>query len=125
MTVKLHEAAQLQEGTLSFLQRERHRLLIGGEWVGAQSGETFEVYDPATGEVISQAAAAGQADVDAAVQAAADAVKPGSPWRTMTPQKRGELLWKVADLIEQHGRELAELDTLDNGKPYRNSFYGD
>ncbi|MGH2542479.1 MAG: aldehyde dehydrogenase family protein, partial [Ardenticatenaceae bacterium] len=125
MTIKIHEAAELHEETLSFLQRERHKLLIGGEWVEAQSGETFEVYDPATGEVVGYAAAAGEPDVDAAVAAAREAFAPGSPWRSMTPQQRGELLWKVADLVEMHARELAELDTIDNGKPYRNSYYGD
>ncbi len=125
MAIKLHEAATLHENTLAFLHREQHRLLIGGEWVAAESGETFEVRDPATGELIGQAAAAGQRDVDAAVEAAGRAFAPDSPWRTLTPQKRGELLWKVADLIEANARELAELDTLDNGKPYRNSLHGD
>src|SRR5688572_547036 len=99
MTIKIHEAAELHEDTLRFLQRERHKLLIGGEWAEAESGETFEVYDPATGEVVGQAAAAGRADVDAAVQAARQAFAPGSAWRAMTPQKRGEVLWKIADLV--------------------------
>ncbi|MDQ4077307.1 MAG: aldehyde dehydrogenase family protein, partial [Chloroflexota bacterium] len=125
MAIKLHEEAELHEDTLAFLEREQHKLLIGGEWVEAQGGASFNVYDPATGEVIGQAAAAGKADVDAAVRAAQEAFEPGSEWRTMTPQRRGELLWKVADLIEAHARELAELDTIDNGKPYRNSYYGD
>lgn len=123
--IAVHEAATLAEGTLAFLKRERHKLLIGGVWLEAQGGETFEVFDPATGRVIAHAAAAGEADVAAAVAAAQAAFAPGSEWRSMTAQKRGELLWKLADLMEAHARELAELETLDNGKPYRNSFYGD
>ncbi|MBA3534172.1 MAG: aldehyde dehydrogenase family protein [Ardenticatenales bacterium] len=125
MTIKIHEAASLHENTLSFIHRERHKLLIGGVWVEARSGETFEVFDPATGDLLGHAAAAGEEDVAMAVAAARAAFAPDSEWRRMTPQKRGELLWKVADLIEANARELAELDTLDNGKPYRNSLYGD
>ncbi|HEX8682846.1 MAG TPA: aldehyde dehydrogenase family protein [Ardenticatenaceae bacterium] len=124
-TIQVHEAANLHENTLAFLHQERHKLLIGGVWLDAQSGETFEVYDPATGDLLGHAAAAGEEDVAAAVAAARAAFQPGSEWRKMTPQRRGELLWKVADLIEANARELAELDTLDNGKPYRNSLYGD
>src|SRR5688572_25457260 len=125
MTIKLHEAASLHENTIAFLHREHHKLLIGGVWVEATSGESFEVVDPATGDLLGHAAAAGEEDVAMAVAAARAAFAPDSEWRRMTPQKRGELLWRLADLIEANARELAELDTLDNGKPYRNSLYGD
>ncbi|MCB9127670.1 MAG: aldehyde dehydrogenase family protein [Ardenticatenales bacterium] len=124
-TIQLHEAAQLLDETRAFIERGKHGLLINNEWVEPKSNEFFALYDPANGMPMGVAAAAGAEDVADAVAAASQAFAPDSEWRRMTPQKRGELLWKVADLIEAHGRELAELDTIDNGKPYRNSFYGD
>jgi phenylacetaldehyde dehydrogenase len=107
--VELHRSVQ------EFLSQPR-KLLIGGQWVGAQSGKTFETYNPATGEVLAQVAEGGRAEIDQAVSAARKAFEKG-PWPDMPPAERGRLLWKVADLIEQHLEELAELETLDNGKP--------
>jgi acyl-CoA reductase-like NAD-dependent aldehyde dehydrogenase len=115
---------QLQSGTLRFLESEPKGLLINGEWVNAASGETFETVNPADGQVLARVAAAGEADVDRAV-AAARAAFEGGPWATWSGAERGNLLWKVADLIEQHADELAELETLDNGKPIRISRAGD
>ena len=106
---------QLQRSVQEFLSRHR-KLLIGGLWVDAQSGKTFETYNPATGEVLAQVAEGDRADIDQAVIAARKAFETG-PWPDMPPAERGRLLWKLSDLIEQHHEELAELETLDNGKP--------
>lgn len=91
--------------------------LIGGKWVNAQSGQTFETYNPATGEVIAQVAASQKADVDQAVAAARKAFK--GPWSKFSARERGALLYKLADLIEQNAQELAALEVLNNGKPIR------
>src|SRR5271170_2752411 len=107
--------AQLHKSVHEFLNRPR-KLLIGGEWFEAQSGKTFETYNPATGEVLAQVAEGDRADIDQAVAAARKAFETG-PWPDMSPAERGRLLWKLSDLIEQHLQELAELETLDNGKP--------
>jgi len=98
-----------------FLSR-RHRLLIGGKWVDAVSGQTFTTYDPATEAPLGEVAAGDKADVDRAVAAARRAFESG-PWRRMTPSERGRAIWKLADLVEQHTEEFAQLETLDNGKP--------
>jgi phenylacetaldehyde dehydrogenase len=106
---------QLHRSVQEFLGRPR-KLLIGGEWVEARSGKTFETYNPANGEVLAQVAEGDRADIDRAVAAARKAFETG-PWPDMSPAERGRLLWKLSDLIEQHHQELAELETLDNGKP--------
>ena len=91
-------------------------MLIDGDWTAAVSGKTFPVYNPATGTVLAQVAEADKADVDKAVRAARKAFDQG-PWRKMTGSQRGRLLWKLADLVEQHLEEFAELESIDNGKP--------
>jgi len=91
-------------------------MLIGGKWVGAVSGKAFDTYNPATGEVLAQVAEGDKADVDLAVKAARKAFESG-PWPAMSPSERGRLLWMLAELIDQHREELAQLETLDNGKP--------
>ena len=93
------------------------KLLIGGEWKAAADGGTFESIDPATGEAIAVVAQAGPEDVDAAVRAARAAFEDESPWRKLPAAGRGQLLYRLADLIEEHAQELAELESLDNGKP--------
>jgi phenylacetaldehyde dehydrogenase len=93
------------------------QLLINGRWAAAASGKTFEVYNPASGEVVAHCAEGDKQDVDQAVKAARRAFEDG-PWSTMSPSERGRLIWKIGDLIEQHQEELAQLETLDNGKPY-------
>jgi phenylacetaldehyde dehydrogenase len=108
--------------TLEFLARP-HRLLIGGEWVAAASGRTFDTFNPATGGVLAQVAEADASDVDRAVAAASKAL--AGPWGSMTPADRSRLLWRLADLIEQHADTLAELESLDNGKPVAVARHGD
>ncbi|MDB5296145.1 MAG: NAD-dependent aldehyde dehydrogenase [Phycisphaerales bacterium] len=92
------------------------KMLIDGQWVAAQSGKTFETYNPATGEVLARVAEGDMADVDLAVRAARRAFEDG-PWGTMTASARAKLLWRLADLIDAHTDELAQLESLDNGKP--------
>jgi phenylacetaldehyde dehydrogenase len=106
---------QLHRSVQEFLSRPR-KMLIGGQWVEARSGKTFETFDPATGEVLAHVAEGDRADIDQAVAAARKAFETG-PWPDMSPSERGRLLWKLSDLIEQHHQELAELETLDNVKP--------
>ncbi|HWU04701.1 MAG TPA: aldehyde dehydrogenase family protein [Novosphingobium sp.] len=89
-------------------------LFINGEWVSATGGRTLDTVDPATGAVIGQIAAAGADDVNAAVEAAKAAL-PG--WRATVPVERARILWKIADLLEANIDALAELETLDQGKP--------
>jgi aldehyde dehydrogenase (NAD+) len=96
------------------------KMLIDGEWVDAVSGRRFATINPATGTVIDEVAEGDKADVDRAVQAARRAFDSG-PWSKMNARERGRLLYKFADLIEEHIDELAALETLDNGKPIRDS----
>ena len=97
------------------------KLLINNEWVESVSGKRFETINPATEEVICDVAEADKDDVDKAVAAAKTAFY-GSQWREMSARKRGELLYKLADLIENNKEELARLETLDNGKPIAESL---
>ena len=92
------------------------RLLINNRWVPSESGKTFPTYNPATGEVLAQVAEGDRQDIDAAVKAARKAFDSG-PWPRMTASERGKLVWKLADLLEEHVVEFATLETLDNGKP--------
>src|ERR1700678_2154207 len=98
-----------------FISQPR-KVLIGGRWVPAKSGETFDVFNPATGQRIAGAAACEKPDVDAAVAAARKAFDEG-PWPRMTPSERGKIIWKIGDLITANLEELAQLESLDNGKP--------
>ena len=93
----------------------RSQMFINGEWSAASHGETFAVFDPATGAEIAQVPLASQEDVDRAVQAARAALSAPS-WRGLTPAGRERILLKLADLIEAHADELAELETMNNGK---------
>jgi phenylacetaldehyde dehydrogenase len=92
-------------------------MLIDGELVAAASGKTFPVYNPATGAVIANVPEADKRDVEIAVAAARRAFDEGRSAR-VSPSERGRMLWKLADLIERDLEELAELESIDNGKPY-------
>jgi phenylacetaldehyde dehydrogenase len=92
------------------------KMLIGGNWTDTASGKTFATYNPATGEVLAQVAEGNHLDVDRAVAAARKAFENG-PWRRLTASERGRLIWKLADLLEAHVEEFAQLESLDNGKP--------
>jgi aldehyde dehydrogenase (NAD+) len=97
---------------------------IGGKWLPAASGKTFDTVHPATEEVICKVAEGDKEDVDAAVDAAREAFDNG-PWRTMDARDRGALIYKLAELIEEEAKELAALETLDNGKPINDSRTAD
>ena len=95
---------------------ETHQLLIDGRWQPAALGETFVVENPALETALATVAKGGAEDVERAVTAARRAFEEG-PWRHANPSERGQLLWRLADLIEAHTEELAQLESLDNGKP--------
>lgn len=97
---------------------------IGGQWVPAQSGKTFETINPATEEVLASVAEGDAADVDLAVQAARKAFESGD-WPKMDARDRGRLIARLADLIEEEKEELAALESLDNGKPIRDALNAD
>ena len=108
---------ELQKDTSSFLKRD-HQLFIGGKWRGASSGSMIDVVNPADGKKIGQFADATEGDIDAAVDAARSAFDTG-PWPQMKPAERANLMQRIADKIEAHAEELAQLETLDNGKPIK------
>jgi len=112
--------ARLGKAAKAFLAGP-HRLLIGGKWMDARSGKSFETFDPGTGRLIARVAEADAADVDLAVAAARRAFESG-PWPKLSPAERTRLIWTLSELIEANKEELAELETLDNGKPYRESL---
>jgi len=105
----------LSEATRRFLERPR-RMLIGADWLEAASGETLAVVDPASGEKFAAVPAGDAADIDRAVAAARRAFESGD-WPKMRPVDRERLLLKFADLVEANAQELAEIESLDNGKP--------
>nr|WP_235506799.1 aldehyde dehydrogenase family protein [Altererythrobacter sp. Root672] len=99
------------------------KMLVGGEWREAASGETFSTEDPATGEKLADVASAGETDVDAAVAAARAAFE--GPWSKVKPDERARLINKLADLIDANGDELALTETLDVGRPIQFSRFAD
>jgi acyl-CoA reductase-like NAD-dependent aldehyde dehydrogenase len=100
------------------------QLFIDGKWVDASGGKTYNTVNPATGDVITQVADGGPADVDAAVIAARRAFESG-PWAQMAASDRARILWKMGDLVDKYNEELGTLETLDNGKPIFESRYVD
>jgi phenylacetaldehyde dehydrogenase len=107
---------QLSPAVEQFLRQQPFKNLISGRWVPAKSGHVFNVYDPGTGGQIARVAESDAADIDAAVKAARRAFEAG-PWRKMTPSERTKLIWKLAELIDKNADQLAEIESLDNGKP--------
>jgi aldehyde dehydrogenase (NAD+) len=104
-------------------QPRKYQLFIDGQWVDAESGKTFTTPNPATGETLAEIAEADKADIDKAVAAARRAYE--GKWSKMSARDRGRLLFKLSQLIEEHSKELAALETADNGKPIRESAYVD
>jgi acyl-CoA reductase-like NAD-dependent aldehyde dehydrogenase len=92
----------------------KHQNLIGGEWVDASNGETMEVLNPSTGDVIAEVPRGSAEDVDRAVQAAKKALV---EWLETTPAERAEMLLELADALDEHADEIAELESLNVGKP--------
>ncbi len=93
------------------------QLFINGQWCDAASGKTFETPNPATGETLARVAEGDAEDINRAVRAARRAFEEG-PWGRMTPSERGRIIWRIGDLILEHADELAQLESLDNGKPF-------
>ena len=92
------------------------KLFINGQWTDAASGKTFETPNPATGETLAWIAEGDAEDINQAVRAARAAFD--GPWSRMTPLERGRIIWRIGDLILAHTDELAQLESLDNGKPF-------
>ncbi len=92
------------------------QMFINGQWSDAASGRTFETPNPATGETLARVAEGDAEDIDRAVRAARAAFD--GPWSRMTASERGRIIWRIGDLILEHTDELAQLESLDNGKPF-------
>ncbi|HAH46510.1 MAG TPA: betaine-aldehyde dehydrogenase, partial [Planctomycetaceae bacterium] len=117
-------ATEILDTVASSPQIRQTQLLIDGKWVDAVSGKTFSTINPATEEVIAEVAEGDAADIDLAVKAARKAFESG-PWSKMDARDRGRLIYRLADLIEENIEELAALESLDNGKPIRDSRAAD
>jgi acyl-CoA reductase-like NAD-dependent aldehyde dehydrogenase len=109
--------ASLTDQTIKFLAQDPVPLLIDGEWLASVSGKSFATYDPSTGELLARVAEGDSADIELAVAAARRAFE--GPWARFTPAERGEVLLRLAELMERDRDTLAQLDSLDNGRPYR------
>src|SRR5215211_7880897 len=96
-------------------ETREYRMLVGGEWVEARSGKTFESVNPYTGKVWATAPEAGEEDVDRAVRAAREAFDEG-PWGKMTGTERARLIRRLAELIAENAESLAFIESTDNGK---------
>ncbi len=108
-------AQSLSPAAREFVERGPQLLVVGGERLEAADGRTFETIDPATGEAICEVAFAGPEDVGRATEAARAALD--GPLRKVSPSKRAGLMYALAELIKANGEQLAELESLDNGKP--------
>jgi aldehyde dehydrogenase (NAD+) len=107
------------ESTASVALRERYGLFIGGEWVAPADGRTFATANPATEETLAQVASASAADVDRAVRAARRGYE--KYWRKLRPAERAKYIYRIARVMSERAREFAVLETLDGGKPIRES----
>ncbi|HVM16511.1 MAG TPA: aldehyde dehydrogenase family protein [Gaiellaceae bacterium] len=98
---------------------ERYGLFVGGEWLEPRSGEHYATISPATEEPLAEIAQAGAEDVDLAVQAARDAFENG--WSAISPSERSKYLFRIARILQERSREFAVLESLNGGKPIRES----
>lgn len=115
MALVIEKIEPQQDGTVEFLRNADKKMLIDGDWVEARNGGRIDSVNPATGDCVGSIAAGEAPDIDAAVHAARKALRSG-PWPSMTPSERAKLLWRIADVMEAHIDELAELETIDQGK---------
>ena len=112
----MQQHLSINDEVRKFLSQDK-LLLIDGQWQESRSEKTINVENPANGDTLSQLIHGGQEDINRAVEAARKAFDSG-PWRSMTGSERSRRLWKLADLIEQNTDTFAQLESLDNGKPY-------
>jgi phenylacetaldehyde dehydrogenase len=113
-------AGRLSDDARSYLGSPMGLVIDGNRGLSARDGASIAVHDPATGEVITEVALGGPADVDDAVQSAAQAFDDGR-WRRLGPAQQSTILWRIADLLEAEAETLAELETLDVGRPIAQS----
>ncbi len=116
-TSAVSSQVELHQRVKDFLAGGPKKLFIGGQYVTSLSGKTFTSLNPATGDALCEVYEADTPDVDLAVQAAERAFH--GPWSKLSGSERGKLIWRLADLIEENLEPLAQLETLDNGKPIR------
>jgi phenylacetaldehyde dehydrogenase len=109
------QAIAVDENVSRFVTKTR-QMLINGQWMNAASGKVFPTYNPATGEILAHVAEGDKEDIDRAVTAARAAFDKG-PWRRLSPSERGRLVWRLAELLEKHAEQFAQLESLDQGKP--------
>ncbi len=120
VTMEYGPAPEDPKEALRWLDRHEHQfgLFIDGQWQPPAAGQYFDTFDPSTGEKLASVAQGGTADIDAAVRAARAA---SAKWRALTPHARARYLYALARLVQKHSRLLAVLETMDNGKPIRES----
>jgi aldehyde dehydrogenase (NAD+) len=118
----LWEYAPAPESTDHITIQKRYELFIGGKFVAPRSGKYFETVNPATEEVLAEVADADAADVDAAVRAArAASRKGGIAWGKMKPSERAKYIFRIARMLQEKAREFAVIETMDGGKPIKES----
>jgi aldehyde dehydrogenase (NAD+) len=119
-TMEYGPAPEDPKEAIGWLERHKRRfgLFIGGAWREPAAGQYFDTLDPSNGEKLAQVAQGDARDIDAAVQAASDAAP---KWRALTPHLRARYLYALARLVQKHSRLLSVLETMDNGKPIRES----
>src|SRR5246127_328294 len=119
-TMEYGSAPEDPKESLQWLERYKRRFghFIGGDWKAPKEGKYFETADPSTGEKLAEVAQGSAADVDAAVKAAQSALK---GWQALRPHTRAKYLYALARQVQKHSRRLAVLETIDNGKPIRES----
>ena len=119
-TLEYGPAPEDPKEATAWLERHGRRFChyIGGKWHEPAKGEQFETVDPSTGDALASVAQGSAEDVDAAVRAARAAL---GPWQALTPHARARYLYAMARQVQKHARRLAVLETMDNGKPIRES----
>ncbi|MDA0712729.1 MAG: aldehyde dehydrogenase family protein, partial [bacterium] len=113
--MSMNQNTNIDSQVASFLAKTQ-KLLIDNQWVESTTSKTFAVENPATGDVLSQASHGDKQDIDKAVKAARHAFDHGE-WTKITAAERARIIYKLADLLEAHTEEFAQLESLDNGKP--------
>jgi aldehyde dehydrogenase (NAD+) len=119
-TMEYGPALEDPKESLVWLERHKRKFghFIGGGWRAPEQGEYFDTIDPSSGDVLASVAQGSRQDIDSAVRAARAAL---SPWQALSPHARARYLYAIARQIQKHSRRLAVLETLDNGKPIRES----